>query len=209
MNILVFGASGATGHELVKQALLQGHDVTAFARNPQRLKIKHGNLTVIQGSLGDYKLIAHLVSGQDAVLSALGASSMFRFDQSVVDGVETIVRAMMVKGVERFIYLSFAGVKESRDQVGFIIRNVAPAFLSTEIEGHEVKEKIIRESQLKWTLVRPPTLTNGKHRKQFRRGEGISTNGFAVTISRKDVADFMLQQLTDTEFIRKAPLILY
>lgn len=209
MNILVFGATGATGHELVKQALSQGHNVTAFARNPQKLKITHRNLTIIQGILSDHKLIEHSVAGQDAVLSALGASSMFRFDQSVVDGVANIVRAMTKRDVRRFIYLSFAGVKESRDQVGFIIRHVAPAFLSTEIEGHEVKEKVIRESQLKWTIVRPPTLTNGKHRKQFRRGEGISTNGFAVTISRADVADFMLQQLTDTAFIQKAPLILY
>jgi putative NADH-flavin reductase len=209
MNILVFGATGATGHELVKQALAQGHNVTAFARNRQRLKITHENLTIIQGNLSDYKLIEHSVTGQHAILSALGASSMFRFDQSVVDGIKNIVRAMTAKGIERLIYLSFAGVKESRGQVGFIIRNVAPAFLSTEIEGHEVKEKIIRESQLKWTIVRSPTLTNGKHRKQFRRGESISTNGFAVTISRMDVADFMLQQLTDAEFIRKAPLVLY
>jgi putative NADH-flavin reductase len=209
MNILVFGATGATGHEVVKQALSQGHTVTAFTRNAQKLKIMHRNLTVTQGSLSDYKLIEHLITGRDAVLSALGASSMFRFDQSVVDGIKNIVTAMTAKNVGRFIYLSFAGVKESRSQVGFIIRNVAPAFLSTEIEGHEAKEKIIRESQLKWTIVRPPTLTNGEHKKQFRRGEGISTNGFVVTISRADVADFMLQQLTNTEFIRKAPLILY
>lgn len=209
MKILVYGASGKTGHELVKLGLAQGHIVTAFVRNPSKLKITHKHLNVIQGDIINYQKVKEAVSGQDAVLSALGASSPFKFDQSVVEGVGNIIKAMEAINMSRFIYLSFVGVKESQSNAGFVIKHIAPKLLSTEIAGHEAREKMIKKSHLQWTIVRPPTLTNGKHLATFRSGEEIVSGGFTVSISRADVADFMLQQLTDNIFLRKAPLILY
>ena len=209
MKILIFGASGATGHELVNQALTQGHIVTAFIRNPSKLKIKHDNLIVIQGDVIHYPLVENAVKGQDAVLSALGASSPFKYDQSVVDGANNIIKAMETNNISRFIYMSFVGVKESRHTAGFVIKYIAPKLLSTEVAGHESREKLIKQSQLKWTIVRAPTLSNGKHIAQFRSGEEISSKGFTVMISRADVADFMLRQLTDTTFIRRTPSVMY
>ena len=209
MNILIYGASGETGHELVEQALLQGHHVTAFVRNPSKLKISHQNLKVIQGDIINYELVEQAVKGQDAVISALGASSPFKYDQSVVDGVNNIIKAMETNGVNRFIYMSFIGVKESQNAAGFVIKYIAPILLSTEISGHETRENKIRQSQLQWTIVRPPTLTNGNHTMQFRSGVDITSGGFTVKISRADVADFMLQQLTDNTFLRKSPRIMY
>lgn len=208
MKILIFGASGATGHELVKQALAQGHIVTAYVRNPSRLKITHANLKVMQGDVVNYQSVAKAVTGQDAVLSALGASSPFTFDQALVDGVNHIIEAMQQHGVRRFIYMSFAGVEESRSNSGFIIKYIAPKLLSTEIAGHEAREKIIKKSHLQWTIVRPPTLTNGKHKCQLRAGENIISKAFIVTVSRADVAGFMLQQLTDHTFIGRTPLVM-
>jgi len=209
MKILIFGASGATGHELVNQALTQGHIVTAFIRNPSKLKIKHDNLIVIQGDVIHYPLVENAVKGQDAVLSALGASNPFKYDQSVVDGANNIIKAMETNNISRFIYMSFVGVKESRHTAGFVIKYIAPKLLSTEVAGHESREKLIKQSQLKWTIVRAPTLSNGKHIAQFRSGEEISSKGFTVMISRADVADFMLRQLTDTTFIRRTPSVMY
>jgi len=209
MNILIFGASGATGQELVKQALAQGHLVTAFVRNPSKLKINHDNLKVIQGDVINYQLVEEAVKGQVAVLSALGASSPFKYDQSIVDGMGNIIKAMETNGVSRFIYMSFVGVKESRNTAGFVIKYIAPRLLSTEIAGHEAREKMIKQSQLKWTIVRSPTLTNGKQIAQFRSGEEVTSKGFTVTISRADVADFMLRQLTDNTFLIKTPSVMY
>jgi putative NADH-flavin reductase len=209
MNILIYGASGKTGHELVEQALLKGHLVTAFVRNPSKLKITHKNLKVIQGDIINYQLVDQSVKGQDAVLSALGAASPFKYDQSVVDGVYNIIKTMEINGINRFIYMSFIGVKESRNAAGFVIKYIAPLLLSTEISGHEARENMITQSQLQWTIVRPPTLKNGNHLMQFRSGEDITSKGFTVTISRADVADFMLQQLTDTKFLRKLPRVMY
>jgi putative NADH-flavin reductase len=209
MNISIFGASGKTGHELVKQALTNGYFVTAFVRNPSKLKITHDNLKVIQGDITNYQKVVDATKEQDAVLSALGAASPFKFDPSVVDGVKNIIKAMEVNDVSRFVYMSFVGVKESRHTSGFVIKHIAPRLLTTEIAGHEAREKMIKQSQLKWTIVRAPTLSNGEHKAEFRAGEGITSKGFTVMISRADVADFMVKQLTDDTFLRKTPSIMY
>ena len=209
MKLIIFGASGKTGHELVKQALAQGHLVAAFVRNPSKLKITHPNLKVIQGDIVNYKIVEEAVKQQDAVLSALGAASPFKFDQSVVDGMANIIKAMEAKGITRLIYMSAILVKETRNNAGFVIRYIAPKLLSTEIAGHEARESMIKQSKLQWTIVRPCTLTNGKHLAQFRSGENVSSSGFTVMISRADVADFMLRQLNDNEFVRKTPSVMY
>lgn len=208
-SIFIFGASGKTGYELVNQALTNGYFVTAFVRNPSKLKIIHSNLKVIQGDITDYQKVAHAITDHDAVLSALGAASPFKFDQSVVDGTQTIIKAMEVNGISRFIYMSFIGVAESRHTSGFVIKHIASKLLSTEIAGHEARESMIKQSGLNWTIVRPVTLTNGKHTGQYRSGEGIHSKGFPVIISRADVADLMLQQVTDDTFLRKATGIMY
>ncbi|MFI5218972.1 MAG: NAD(P)-dependent oxidoreductase [Bacteroidia bacterium] len=209
MNILIFGASGKTGHELVKQALQQGHAVTAFVRTPSKLKVQHRDLKVVQGDVTDAFSVQNAINGNDVVLSTLGAKSPFKFDQSVVDGVGNIIKAMEQNNVSRFIYMSFVGVKETHGNAGFVIKYIAPKLLSTEIAGHEARESMIKLCKLNWTIVRPPTLTNGKHIAQFRSGEDITSKGFTVTFSRADVADFMLRQLTDNTFLRKAPIIMY
>jgi putative NADH-flavin reductase len=209
MKVLIFGASGATGRHLVVQALLQGHEVTAFVRNISKLNIDHSCLKIIAGNVTDFHLINSIMQGQDAVVSALGAQSPFKYDQTIVDGVQNIVRAMENNGVQRFIYLSFAGVKKSRHQAGFVIKHIAPLLLKTEIKGHQQREKLIQQTRLLWTIVRPATLTNGKKLLQYRAGENIISNGFVVSISRADVASFMLQQLNDNLYLHQSPLLMY
>jgi putative NADH-flavin reductase len=209
MNLLIFGASGRTGQQLVNQALTRGDRVTAFVRDPSKLPVRHDNLNVFQGDVIHYQLVEDAVKGKDVVFSALGASSPFKYDPTIIEGMGHIIRAMETHNVERLIYMSFVGVKESRHTAGFIIKYIAPRLLSTEIAGHEAREKIIKESKLNWTIVRPSTLTNGKHTGRFRGGEDVTSGGIAVTISRADVADFMLRQLTDKTYLRKTPSVMY
>ena len=209
MRIIIFGASGKTGHELVKQALEHGHHVTAFVRKPSNLKIANENLTVFQGDVTNYKLVADAVKGHDAVFSVLGAASPFKYDQSVVDGVSNIVKAMEENGIMRFIYMSAINVEESRRNAGLLIRIMGTTLLRTETAGHEAREKIIRQSRLDWTLVRSAALSNGKFTGKYRSGEDIKAKGIAAGISRADVADFLLRQLTDLRYIRKAPMVMY
>src|SRR5258705_1729356 len=193
MKLVIFGASGRTGQHLVSQALEQGHRVTAFARNPAKIKLQHQNLNVVQGNVADYSAVESAIKGQDVVISALGAASPFKFDPVLVDGLGNIIKAMEATGVSRFIYLSFVGVGEGRRDAGFVIKNIAPKLLKAEIEGHRQREAMIERSRLQWTIVHAPTLSDGKKKAIYRTGTNISSKGFVVSMARADVADFMLQ----------------
>jgi putative NADH-flavin reductase len=203
MNVLIFGASGATGKHLVRQALDQQHQVTAFVRDPAKLDIRHEHLKLEVGDVINYNAVENAIRGKDAVISALGAKSPFKFDQIVVDGMRNIIKAMKKTNVERLIYLSFIGATESRKNAGFVIRYVAPRLLKTEIKGHALREQMIKESSLKWTIVHAPTLTNGPKKGQYQSDENLKTTSFVVSISRADVADFMLRQLNDKSYLNK------
>lgn len=209
LNIVIFGASGATGQQLVKQALSYGYRVTAFVRNAAKIACTHEHLSVVTGNLTDAAMLEEVIKNQDAVFSALGASSPFKYDQTVTNGIRNIIETMVMHNTRRLIYLSFAGVKQSRSKAGFLVQHIAPKLLPAEINGHEIRERMITQSPLQWVIVRPPTLTNGKHTRQFRCGEEIHAKKFPVVISRADVADFMLRQLTDDSFLMKKPLIMH
>lgn len=203
MKILIFGASGATGMHLVQQALNQGHHVTAFVRDSQKLKSEHPRLTITEGNICDLRTVHQSIFEQGAVISALGANQMFKFDETVVSGISTILSAMALAKTDRFIYLSTLGVSETRSNAGFMIRALAPTILSKEVEGHEFKEKIVRNSNALWTIVRAPILTNGALTCEYRSGESIKATSFAPKLSRADVAHFMLSQLSDERFIKR------
>lgn len=204
MNILVFGASGATGLHLVQQGLERNYSITAFVRNPSAFKIWHKRLTIVKGNVNDYATVEKAVKGKDAVLSAIGANNMFVYDPVVVNGMANIIKAMELNDTVRLIYLSTLMVKESRKDAGFLIKRVASNLLRSERRGHEEREKQIRQSELLWTIVQAPVLTNGVQKKVYRIGENLKTNAFAATISRADVAHSMLEQLTRNDHVRKA-----
>src|SRR2546426_8941695 len=117
MRVLIFGATGRTGRELVRQALERGHEVTAFARNPSALPIRHERLQVVQGDILDKASIERAVAGQDAVISALGARTLRR-STVLSEGTKNILKAMRKHGVNRFVCMSSLGVGDSRGQLG-------------------------------------------------------------------------------------------
>jgi uncharacterized protein YbjT (DUF2867 family) len=123
-TIVIFGASGATGHELVAQGLSQGRSVTAFVRNPARLSAESRDLHVVQADVTNVATVERAIEGQDAVLCALGAATPLRRDNSLVEGVRHITDAMSRFGARRLVYLSFLGVRDGRTQLSFIARTV-------------------------------------------------------------------------------------
>ena len=112
MKVLVFGASGATGYNLVSQALEKGHHVRAFVRDPSKLKIENKNLSIFQGDVSNYQQVEDAVKDQEVVISALGASTPLKRNFILIKGIENIVVAMTKFHVERLVYQSFLGVKE-------------------------------------------------------------------------------------------------
>ena len=209
MNVLVFGASGKTGREVVRQALARGFNVAAFVRDTARLPLAHANLRLVKGEITDPKAVARAMEGHTCVISTLGVGLPLRHDPIVIEGVRTIARASEHASVERLLYMSFIGVRESRDAAGFLLKQLAGTVLRHEVADHEEKEAAVAESLVDWTIVRPPKLTNGRLTASYRVGEDIEARSPLPMMSRADVADFMLRQLSDQSFIRKAVRILH
>jgi putative NADH-flavin reductase len=209
MKILIFGATGATGHHLVSQALRSGHLVTAFVRNAAKAQKEHQNIKIFTGDVTDSQLVENAIANQEVIFSALGASSPIKRDFKLIIGIQNIVAAMKKQNVKRFIYQSFLGVHENRSELGFVVNSVLPVVLKSAILDHEAKENIITESGLDWTIVRCPMLTNGSFKGKYRTGDRIVPSSILPLISRADVADFMLSQMTDKKYFYKKPRIMY
>ncbi len=210
MKLLVFGASGLTGREIVNQALAQNHVVKAFVRSPEKFNIKHDNLKIAAGDLTDYEKIEGAVEGQDAVLVALGSSNPLARNPSLTQGTRNIVGAMEKTNVRRLVYESALGAGESIVDAGLIARYFfIPVVLRNPFADHNEDEQTIKESNLDWVIVRPTRLTNQPRTGKYKTGVHLADSFPVGKIGRADVADFMLKQTTDTRFLHLTPNILY
>ena len=205
LRVAVLGATGVTGRLLTSGASQRGHHVTAFARRPSAAPETADR--VIGESMTEVDRLEEALSGSDAVLCALGAATPLRRDPALVEGVGVLVSAMERLGVQRLVYLSFAGVHASRAHLSWLGRWViAPVLLRKVVADHEAKEKLLIESGLDWTIVRPPRLSNGPARG-YRSGEDITAAGVVPQVTRADVAAFMLDTLTSDTYVHAAPSI--
>lgn len=207
MKVVIFGSTGRTGLCLMQQALSAGHFISAFARNPSLVTIRHERLQVLQGDVLDPAKVASAISGQEAVLSALGVG--LASDKRVLSrGAENIISAMQTHGVRRLVVESSYGVGDSLNDASPFLRLIFRTLLRSIYEDKAREDEIIKASQLEWVVVRPAALTNGPRRGNYRAGERLKL-GLGSRISRADVADFMLQQLTDNTWLHKFPALSY
>jgi putative NADH-flavin reductase len=207
MKLVIFGATGSVGRQLVEQALAQGHGVTALVRNPAKLDLKHPNLKVVQGDVMDLASVEKVVQGQEAVLCALGAG---RKGTIRSEGTRHIVRAMEKAGLRRFICQTTLGVGDSEGNLNFFWKYIMFGLILREaFADHVYQENYIKQSRLDWTIVRPAAFTNGEHTGVYRHGFTGAAKALTLKISRADVADFMLKQLTDNTYLHKTPGLSY
>ena len=207
MKLLIFGSTGGTGRELLTQALEQSHQVTAHARNPAKLDdIKHANLQVVRGNVLDPASVESAVAGQEAVLSTIGAGAVRTTLRE--NGTRNIIEAMEKTGVKRLISQSSLGVGDSRANLPFFTKYIiVSVFLRHAFADHERQEAIIKQSSLDWIIVRPPHLTDGSGTGNYRHGFPTTVKRIQGKISRADVADFMLKQLTDDTYLHQTPWV--
>jgi len=209
MKLIIFGSTGDTGRQIVTQALEQGHDVTAFARSPERFDQKHEKLQVIKGNVLNFASVERAIQGQDVVLCTLGLPPMDKSNLRA-NGTKNIIRAMEKTGVKRFICQSSDGVGDSSDTLPFLMKYlIVPFILRRAFADHEIQENYIKESQLDWIIVRPVALTDGEHTGSYQHGYTADNKTVTFKISRADTADFMLKQLADNNYLHKTPSISY
>jgi len=206
--MLIIGATGGTGRELVTQALARGHVVTALVRNPDRLKIRHEKLTVVKGDVLDPAAVDAAVAGQAAVVSALGHKRFMVPTRILSTGTQHLLDAMQRHGVRRFVGMTSLGVGNSWWRMGLpYTLFILPVILQFYFWDKHRQEKIVRASALDWTIVRPGALTNGKPRGVWRQGSRIGNPLWTVRIARADVASFLLDLAAGKDHLRKTVAI--
>ena len=209
MNIVVFGAAGGTGLQIVRQALNGGHRVTAFVRRPDALPIRHDNLVIAIGdTTGDESSVAQAIRGQDVVVSALGRRKSLRSDHLIARSMQSIVVSMQQAGVQRLILVSAFGVGASHRDAPVIPRIMYSLLLRDLFADKQVAEDIVRRSNLDWTIVHPVLLTDGPLTTKYRTGERLALRGLPK-ISRADVAHFILAEIDRRAFVGKVAVVSY
>lgn len=207
MQLTIFGATGGTGKELVKQALASGHKVTVYARNPAKVGLTEDYLTVVKGEMDALEKIAQAIAGADAVLSALGPTSNTP-ERPLTAGMANIVAAMKRAGVSRLIVATGAGVADPNDKpqlIGRIFGLALRLFAKHVLADSQGMVETIRNSDLDWTLARAPRLNDKPGTGQIK--VGYAGQGPGTQLSRADFARFMLDQLRTEEWVRKAPML--
>jgi putative NADH-flavin reductase len=210
MKIAVFGATGRTGRPLIKEALTEGHEVVALARDPSKLDaLRHERLRVVRGDVLDPAAVDEAVAGSDAVISVLGHAKGSPKDVQT-RGTENIVAAMQKHGVRRLVSLTGAGVRDPGDRpklvdrvFGLLLRVLDRDTLK-DAEGHA---EVIKRSGLDWVIVRGPRLTEGPKKGTYRVGLVGKNSG--TQVSRADLAGFMLRQAANDEYLRQMPVVSY
>jgi putative NADH-flavin reductase len=209
MRVLIFGATGGTGRQLVEQALERNHAVTAFVRDPVKLPLRHPLLQVVQGDIQRAETIQAAIPGHEAVLSALGTRSLGP-TTLLSDAAKEIVRAMEAHGVRRLLWESSLGVGETRGQLGPLYNwLLIPLLLRHVFADKERQEQILRSSSLDWTIVQPAALTNGPRTGVYRAGPRACAGRLFPRISRADVAHFMLEELAMRAHVRQTLTLCY
>ena len=210
MRVAIFGASGKTGTLLTERCLAAGYDVTVLLRSPPKFALRD-RVRVVQGSVFDADAVRRTVEGAEVVLSALGARSLK--NEGVLErGVPLIVAAMRAAGVRRIIALGGASARREsmRRQPAlvrwFVLRFVYDGMLKWPSVAQRAQLQSLYESGLVWTMVLPPLLSDSPARGSYRvDGEALPMRG--MRISRADVADFMMAQIGNSEWVGKGVYI--
>lgn len=205
MNVAIFGSTGKTGIELVKQALEQGHSVTAFVRDPARLAVENENLTVVTGDVFNPSSVVKAIEGQDAVICALGAGSDLKKTTVRTTGTINIINSMQKNNIKRLIVVTAMGVGESWNTLSFFNKFFFATLLRSSRDDHETQEAAVKESGLDWTIVRPSGLTETPRTGIYDVGENILAT--TSKIARADVADLIIKEVEENALIGKAVTI--
>jgi putative NADH-flavin reductase len=206
MKIAVFGGTGRSGMPFVEQALAQGHAVIALVRSPEKMTIQNDRLQVVKGDITDPAAVAQTIAGADAVVSLIGHTKETPRDMQA-KAAQNIIAAMNQHGVRRVVIMTGAGVRHEGDQPKFF--DHVMGFLLKTLNGDVLQDSVnyadaFRQSGLDWTLVRVPMLVDGAATGNVRAGMAGSIGPRLV---RADGATFILKQLSEPTYIRKAPAI--
>ncbi len=201
MKIIVFGATGNVGRQLVKQALYNGHYVKAFARNVFTEDLpKDDKLELVQGALFDEKEVLKALKDCDAVLSALGGATDGS-DKTRSLGMKNIVKQMEKAGMKRIVAVGGIGIMEDENGKLLMEDEEFPAQYVAVSEEHKKAWQLLKESKLSWTMVCPFMITDGEPTGIFKTAVDVAALDEHASIRTGDLALFMLNEISKNEFV--------
>jgi putative NADH-flavin reductase len=197
-KIIVFGATGGTGLQVVQQALSAGYKATVVVRNPDAFTISHKNLEVIKGDVLQPGTFENSFNCKDAIISCLGSKAM---RQTVIysKGISNIINAMRKAGINRVVCISAGAAvipPKSSFLIKFVVKNTLQRIFRYMYADMLLMEKILSESNLNWTVIRAPRLTNGPLTGKYRIAPE-DLLAIQSKLSRADLADCIIKHLTD------------
>lgn len=208
-KLVVFGATGGTGKEVVKQALQQGYSVTAVVREPAAFTMDHPLLTLIRGDVLSLSSFEKYLENTDAVISCLGTGKDLKATTVYSEGMQNILSAMEKNGVSRLLCISAIAL-ETNENMGVIIRFISTAILQRLLKlvysDMRTMERLVEKSNMNWTIVRPPMLKDKQLTGKYRTAVGAHLRR-PFSISRADLADFLVKNIANAQtFKTKAEL---
>lgn len=209
MKITIFGSTGFVGKVLIKKAIAAGYQVKALARNPEKLEEFKDKIEIIKGSVFESSSIEAAMEGAEAVLSTIGPPTSGSFDPYQYEkAMKDIVRIMNKNGIKRYIHIGGAAHKGGENEVWNFGRKLLRLFLTLFgkqiLIAKHLEWEVLKSSDLDWTLIRPPKISNEAASGSISVDEKNLNN---LKVSVEDLTDFILQQIPSKEWIRKAPLI--
>ena len=207
MKVLVLGATGGTGRQIVREAAAKGHSVVALVRSKAKARDLAG-AELVEGDARDEAVLLRALEGCAGVVCSLGTSlSLFRDVSLLSVATRALVAAMVQADVRRLVCITGMGAGDSRGHGGFLYdRLILPLLLRKVYEDKDRQEDAVRASPLDWVIVRPTMLTDmppGGHVRAVTQLSGIHGG----KIARADVARFVTEQLTADTWLRQTPLI--
>lgn len=204
MKLCIFGATGKTGRLIVEQALEHQHDVTAFVRDPSKLSGEATDMQLVQGDVSDRAAIERAITGSEAVISALGSGK-----NTLTTFGKFAVPIMQQAGVSRIVSLVGAGVSVDGDYPSFgrsLMLGLMNLIAKDVLQDAERHASLLRKSDREWTLVRPPRLADGPATGRIEHAEHLKL-GPSRSITRADLAGFMLEVATRAQYVHQAPMV--
>lgn len=209
MRVLIIGASKGIGLETTRQALDAGHDVRALARSATAIAISNPSLEKMRGNALKTEDVEAALVGMDVVIQTIGVGlgELFRPVHLFSDATRVLIQAMKIQGVKRLICVTGFGAGDSRASISCLQRLPFQIVFGRAYDDKSLQEQLIKESELDWTIARPGVLTSGPRTGHYQILSEASQwrNGI---ISRADVAEFLVRQIGDQTYIRKAPVLI-
>ena len=209
MRVLIIGASKGIGLDTTRQALDAGHNVRALARSATAIAISNPSLEKMRGDALKTEDVETALVGVDVVIQTLGVGlgDLFRPVHLFSDATRVLIQAMKIQGVKRLICVTGFGAGDSRASISCLQRLPFQIVFGRAYDDKSLQEQLIKESELDWTIARPGVLTSGPRTGHYQILSEASQwrNGI---ISRADVAEFLVRQIGDQTYIRKAPVLI-